>query len=190
MNTRLTSLSEIEAAVWAELTAAVRDKAHAWRTPALATVGTLDGEPVAEARTVVLREVNAEAQRFVIYGDTRSAKFEQLAQRPLGTLLFWSRDLSWQLRCRARFEVLTEGLELASRWARLRLSPAAQDYLSPLPPGAPLPDAPVDAVALPIERGHFGLLSAQVTALDWLELHADGHRRARFGAEGAAWLQP
>jgi hypothetical protein len=34
------------------------------------------------------------------------------------------------------------------------------------------------------------VLFARVDSLDWLELHRDGHRRARFDADGARWLQP
>jgi hypothetical protein len=34
------------------------------------------------------------------------------------------------------------------------------------------------------------MVNAQVEALDWLELHPDGHRRARFDATGSRWLQP
>ena len=29
-----------------------------------------------------------------------------------------------------------------------------------------------------------------VQSIDWLELHPDGHRRARLGAQERAWLQP
>jgi hypothetical protein len=29
-----------------------------------------------------------------------------------------------------------------------------------------------------------------VAAVDWLELHADGHRRAAFDDQGARWLVP
>jgi hypothetical protein len=70
------------------------------------------------------------------------------------------------------------------------MTPAAQDYLSPLPPGSPL--APGAAPPLP-ERGsreHFAVLTAEVLALDWLELHALGHRRAVFDAAGARWVTP
>ena len=52
-------------------------------------------------------------------------------------------------------------------------------------------DAPVDRYAP--ERGsreHFAVVRAEVTAIDWLELHADGHRRARFDNDGATWLTP
>jgi hypothetical protein len=29
-----------------------------------------------------------------------------------------------------------------------------------------------------------------VEAVDWLELHAEGHRRALFDAQGARWVAP
>jgi hypothetical protein len=29
-----------------------------------------------------------------------------------------------------------------------------------------------------------------VQSIDWLELHADGHRRAIFDETGARWVQP
>ena len=32
--------------------------------------------------------------------------------------------------------------------------------------------------------------AAQVQAVDWLELHAQGQRRARFDATGSAWITP
>jgi pyridoxamine 5'-phosphate oxidase len=40
------------------------------------------------------------------------------------------------------------------------------------------------------ERAHFALVEASVEEVDWLELHAQGHRRAAFDATGAHWLQP
>ena len=40
------------------------------------------------------------------------------------------------------------------------------------------------------ERAHFALIEATVDSIDWLELHAQGHRRAAFDAAGARWLQP
>jgi pyridoxamine 5'-phosphate oxidase len=94
---------------------------------------------------------------------------------------------SWQLRLRVRLEVDDRRLQASSRWARLKLTPAAQDYLSPLPPGSPLASRYEPQRA---SREHFAVVTAQVLSLDWLELHADGHRRARFGPDGAQWLQP
>jgi pyridoxamine 5'-phosphate oxidase len=34
------------------------------------------------------------------------------------------------------------------------------------------------------------VLTASVLAVDWLELHADGHRRAVFDAKGRRWVAP
>jgi hypothetical protein len=183
---RLQTLAEIEAALWRELSRAPRDKHHDWRTPVLASV---DGDG-ADARTVVLREVDPVTQTLRIFTDARSPKVAQLRAHPQGTLLAWSARLSWQLRLRVTLQVETDGLALASRWARLKLSPAAQDYLSPLAPGSALDGRAAVPAPVVHDRGHFALISAEVRAIDWLELHAEGHRRALFDAAGARWLAP
>jgi pyridoxamine 5'-phosphate oxidase len=179
---RLETLSEIEAAAWMELARAASDRSHGWRTPVLATV---DGA-AADARTVVLREVDASSHTLLFFSDSRAKKMRQSRARPEGTLVFWSPALGWQLRCAVTLQAQDTGLAVSSRWAAIKLSPAAQDYLSPLPPGAPL-DAAVPALA---QRENFAVLTAAVQSLDWLELHPDGHRRASFSSAGARWLQP
>jgi hypothetical protein len=182
---RLPSLPEIEAAVWAQLVLCAGDKRHAWRTAVLATT---DGE-VADARTVILREVVAGEKRLVVYTDQRGAKVSQLTGHPVGTLVMWSPALGWQLRCRVRMSVVSSGLAVSSRWARIQLTPAAQDYLSPTAPGSdvPMPSTTgTGTAALP----YFAVIEAVVERLDWLELHPQGHRRAVFDAQGARWLQP
>ena len=185
MATRLASLDAIAAELWQQLAAAVHDRRHAWRTPVLATT---DGT-VADARSVILREVEPTTQRLCVFSDQRSAKVAQLLSHPIGTLVMWSPALGWQLRCRVHLTLEDDGLAVSSRWARVKLSPAAQDYLSPLPPGTLL-----DAEAAPthdaLARTHFAVIDAQVLSLDWLELHPEGHRRARFDEDGARWLQP
>lgn len=184
MSDRLDSLAAIEAAVWHELAGCVANKTHPWRTPVLATI---DGDR-ADARTVVLREVDARTRQLLIYTDERAGKVHQLLNHPHGTLVMWSPALGWQLRCRVRLSLEMSGLAASSRWARIRLSPAAQDYLSPLPPGAPLQgQAPAHA---PVTRAYFAVIDATVESLDWLELHAEGHRRAVFDGRDARWVQP
>ena len=179
---RLQSLPEIEAAIWRELGLAVRQKKHAWR---LAVLATVDGD-AADARSVVLRDLEAASRTLLIYTDARSPKAHQLAACRQGMLVLWSETLGWQLRLRVALTLETAGLRVSSRWAQLKLTPAAHDYLSPLPPGSPL-DAPEPQRE---SREHFAVLAAQVQAVDWLELHAKGHRRARFDATGAAWITP
>ena len=183
MNTRIESLALIHQASWQELAQAARLREHPFRLMALATV---DAE-AADLRTVVLREVEADQHRLIFFTDARSPKVAQLRAHPAGTLLVWSQPLGWQLRLRVTLSVQADGLAVSSRWARLKMSPAAQDYLSPLPPGAPVePYQPERAT-----RAQFAVVTAQVIAMDWLELHADGHRRAKFDAAGQGlWVTP
>lgn len=188
---RLATLPEIHAAIWRELARAPLDRHHEWRTPTLATVR--DGLP--DARTVVLREVEASSGTLRVFSDSRAAKVAQLDVQPQAVLVMWSRRLSWQLRLRVVTTVHTDGLAVTSRWVRLSQSPAARDYLTPQAPGEPLtPEAATGATAPAVDRGHFAVLEAAVQQIDWLELHPEGHRRARFGgrpgAADAHWLTP
>ena len=207
---QLDTLDAVAAAVWQELGTATHDKQHAWRSPVLATASN-DG---ADARTVILREADADARVLRIYTDERAAKVAQLMSHPVGTLVMWSPALGWQVRCRVRLAVQSQGLAATSRWALVKLSPAAQDYLSPLPPGAALVDeapgaalvdeAPgaaldreplgvplaTDSVKRPAPQPHFAIIEAQVLSIDWLELKRSGHRRAVFDDQGARWVQP
>ena len=120
----------------------------------------------------------------------RSPKVAQITAHPNATLMAWCGQLGWQLRLRVALTVETSGLAVSSRWARLKLTPAAQDYLSPLPPGAPIA-AMTTHQPERASREHFAVVTAQVQAIDWLELHASGHRRALFDAAGQGrWLTP
>ena len=178
----LPTLQAIEASIWRELAAAVLEKGHAFRTAVLATRDA-DG---ADARTVVLREVDAIARELIFFSDARSPKAAQLQAHSLGTLVLWSAPLSWQLRLRVQLTLETSGLAVSSRWARLQFTAAAQDYLSHLAPGTALTEAKVERGS----REHFAVVTAQVLGLDWLELSPSGHRRASFDAQGARWLVP
>jgi hypothetical protein len=182
MSTRIDSLGLIERTLWGELALASQDRGHAWRVLALATV---QGERAA-ARNVVLREVLPQERQLLFYSDSRSHKVEQIKHHPLGTLLAWSPALSWQVRLEVSLSVVDSGLEVSSRWARVKLSRNAQDYLAALPPGTPVNRYEPERGS----REHFAVLTAQVSAIDWLELHEDGHRRARFDGQGARWLAP
>ena len=181
-NTRLARLDEIQAAVWAELAAAPHDKAHPWRVGVLATVA----DDTADARSVVLRDLDPPGRSLLIYADSCSPKAAQMAAHPRGTLVLWSPTLGWQLRLRVALSMQTSGLEVSSRWARMKMNPGAQDYLSPLPPGTRVEHPHPERGS----RGHFGVISAAINSIDWLELHADGHRRAHFDADGAHWVAP
>jgi len=149
-----------EAALWRELSQALTQRGHAWRLAALATVAD-DGS--ADARTVVLRDVDAAARQLVFFTEAGSVKVQQIDEQPLGTLLFWSRALSWQLRVKVRLSVRTHGDDVAARWATIAGTTAEGDYLAA--------DGSV----------RFAVVTAQALRLDWLALSPDGaHRSARF----------
>jgi hypothetical protein len=184
-------LARVRAAVWSLLDAATRGRDHPWRLAVLATTGP-DGP---DARTVVLRECDTAARVLTVYTDLRSPKVAQLRADPRATVVCWAPGPGWQVRLSVRAEVIDQGLDVSSRWARLRLTRAAQDYLSPLPPGQRR-EAPGHALAqaqaadAPTPHAHFGLVRLHVQAIDWLELHPAGHRRARLSETDAVWLAP
>jgi pyridoxamine 5'-phosphate oxidase len=195
MTARLQELDEIETSIWSELEncvaarprsepgeAGASEPPHEWRVAVLATVE--DGQ--ADARSLVLREVDAAERRLVFYTDARSPKVRQIEQSPQGTLIFYSRELGWQLRMQVRLAVETDGLAVSSRWAKLQTSAGARDYQSVTTPGRPL-DAPLSELGV---RGHFAMIEAMAETVDWLELHPEGHRRAVLGPHGGRWVQP
>lgn len=196
MKIHLQTPEEIRPQIWKELGRASLDRHHEWRTPVLAST---DAKGLADARTVVLRQADAVAGYFEIYTDKRSPKAAQLQAQPLATMVFWSARLSWQLRARVRFSVMTAGPHVASLWQNVKQSPAAGDYLSPNAPGAALPAAlsgapdqnqDQDPAGHPEATHGFAVLRAQVLEMDWLELSRNGHRRAQLTASTWDWLTP
>ena len=181
---------EIRLRIWQELVRATHDRHHEWRTLVLASAH-LSGAP--NARTVVLREADANLGQLRMYTDSRSDKVAELTDQPNALLLFWSKRLSWQLRVRVSAMVYVTGPQVDSAWERVRQSAAAGDYLSPFPPGSALLSAPASAAThsqASIERHHLAVVEARVEAIDWLELGRGGHRRAQLGTDIWEWLVP
>lgn len=191
MKIHLQTPEEIRQQIWKELGRASQDRHHEWRTPVLASAGA-DGLP--DARTVVLRQVDALAGQLTFYTDSRSPKVAQLQTQASAMLVFWSARLSWQLRVRVACTVITDGPEVDALWHGVKQSAAAGDYLSPLAPGAVLAQGRTIAneetsdAAMPAHC--FALLRAQVLQMDWLELSREGHRRAQLCTTTWAWLTP
>lgn len=191
MKIHLQTPEEIRPQIWKELSRASLDRHHEWRTPVLASA---DAEGLPDARTVVLRRVDAVAGQLTFYTDNRSPKVAQLQAQASAVLVFWSARLSWQLRVRVACTVITAAPEVDALWQGVQQSVAAGDYLSPLPPGAVLPPGSGMADAAkanaPAPTHSFALLRAQVLQMDWLELSRDGHRRARLSVNTWDWLTP
>jgi len=191
MSFEMVNLREIEAEIWRELHACTRDKTHAWRTPVLATT---DAVGDAQARVVVLREVDREARRLRFFTDSRSPKVAQMSTRPRGLLIMWSPALRWQLRATVVLEIRVSGSDVSSAWERLKKSGATNDYLARLPPGEAIASAADAAIAQEKTSsdvcGNLALVDASVQSIDWLELGEDAARRARFERDEACfWIQ-
>jgi pyridoxamine 5'-phosphate oxidase len=178
-------LSSLASRVWQGLARAPHDRHHDWRTPVLATQG-LGGEP--QARTVVLRQVDVASWTLTVFTDARSPKCAELSAQPAAQLVFWSARLGWQLRVPVRAVVLESGSVVSEAWTRMRQSRAAADYLSVEAP-SPLADGGEASSVSPAstDTHHFAVLQFQATEIDWLELHREGHRRARMTRVGDVW---
>ncbi len=175
---------QLHARVWQELQCASRDRLHEWRTPVLATSGLGGG---VDARTVVLRGTDGDAQTLTFCTDRRSPKVAQLRAAPLASLVFWSRQLSWQLRVQAVFSVQVSGPQVDAAWLAVSTSAtAAADYLGVDAPGALL----AEGRTAPGDRHHLAILTARVQSMDWLELSPEGHRRGLVSGSGVDWLVP
>lgn len=190
LETPLLTESEIRQRIWMELQRATQDRHHEWRTPMLATVGA---DSLPQARAVVLRHADSKLHQLQIYTDGRSPKVKELAAKPDAVLVFWSKQLSWQLRVRAVTSVQHSGPEVTAVWARVSQSAAAGDYLSACAPGDALPTGNVASAAkagLQPQPHHLAVITAQVQEMDWLELARSGHRRAVCSADRWDWRVP
>ena len=179
------------ARLWQELTRAPHDRHHEWRTPVLATQGMDHIGP--QARTVVLRHVDAPLWTLRVYTDARSPKCLELVAQPLAQLTFWSKRLNWQLRVSAQASVEFEGEQVDAAWERIRQSHASADYLSALPPGHVQSSiqASGENTADAMRAHHLAILNFKVTSMDWLALSKEGHRRVRLTPAGVfEWLVP
>jgi pyridoxamine 5'-phosphate oxidase len=184
-------LDQLVVRLWQELTRAPHDRHHEWRTPVLATQGIDQSGP--QARTVVLRHADAPLWALRVYTHARSPKCSELAAQPLAQLTFWSKRLNWQLRVSALATVEFEGEQVNAAWERVRQSHACADYLSAFPPGHVQSSIKATGgnTGEALRGHHLAVLNFKVTAMDWLALSKDGHRRARLTPAGELeWLVP
>lgn len=176
--------------VWHQLARAVHDRRSPLHTSMLATVG-VDGAP--RVRTVVLRGADAQSWRVVVHTDARSPKAEELLREPRVSLAFYDAGASAQIRIEGRATRYTGDDIAAAAWARLP-DASRRNYRTTAAPGTP---SPIPTDGLPerlfgLDDGieNFMLVEIEIDALEWLLLHPDGQRRARFTRETGSWVVP
>lgn len=185
------TLEETLSQALALLARGVADRRHAFHTPTLATIGP-DGAP--QARTLVLRGVEPAARRIRLHSDARAGKVAELRAEPRCALHFYDARAGLQMRL-AGTATVHDGSDPAAEaaWAGSREFSRMCYAIAPAPgtPVAAPPAAPDDPEA---GRDNFAVLLLRFDRLEWLDLAASGHRRARFewreGAHSATWLVP
>ncbi len=186
MKNYLQTPQEIRQQIWQQLGRATQDRHHEWRTPVLATAAD---EGLVNARTVVLRSVDASRASLDIFTDGRSPKVSEIRNQQAALFVFWSRRLQWQLRVRVTMSVQTSGSNVEALWQQVSQTAGASDYLGQAAPGAPR-RGPENTSQVSSQQCYFALLRAQVTEMDWLELGRGGPRRPRMLADTREWLTP
>jgi pyridoxamine 5'-phosphate oxidase len=185
------ALEDCRAEAFRRLARGVADRRCPFHTPTLATIGA-DGAP--ELRTLVLRGFEAGSRTLRLHTDARSGKVAELARDPRCALHLYDPAAKLQLRLAGRAAVHGEDAIADAAWAASRDFSRMCYAITPAP-GTPVdtpPPAPRDAEA---GRGVFRVLLLRFDQLEWLELAAEGHRRARFAwsADGtleSCWLVP
>lgn len=166
----------------AEVGNALTQRGDAWRIASLATV---DSAGVPQVRKVVVRAVDVEACRVLVYTDRRSGKFSELTAQPLGSLLLWCAERQQQVRMQCRASLLRD---VAAHWSQVSANHGLRDYATVMAPGATLEDELTMDLAQ--AEQNFCVLAFEVLSIDRLWLSREGHRRQRLSADGVQDICP
>lgn len=197
-------LPDLERTSWHQLHAATEQKEgqsteSGFKTMTLASC-TSRG---ADARMVVLRQVDVVHKYVWFYSDARSEKVLQLEAFPMASLLFWDATQQVQLRLTIETRLHTDDYIADDHWKTLGAS-SRKAYLSVPIPGTvqlqPYPGFPKHlADKLPSDeesetgRKNFAVIECRVLAMEYLHLSRNGHTRACFQYEPETkmvWLAP
>jgi hypothetical protein len=193
------TLADLEHDSWQQLALAAEQSQHGFNTMVVASC-TPAG---ADARTVVLRKVDANRKYVWFHTDARAAKVMQFGAFPHSTLLFWDDKRQCQLRLSAETHLHTDDYVADEHWQNLWIG-GRKTYLSEQTPGSeqarPYPGFPEHfGEDLPSEeaseagRKNFAVIECRVLAVDYLHLSRSGQTRARFQYEPESklvWLAP
>lgn len=201
---RSLALADLERDSWDKLVSATARPSDSqaesgFRTMTIAT-NTPEG---ADARTVVLRQVEPVKRYVWFHTDARADKVIQLEAFPRATLLFWDEKSQTQLRLITETRLHTDDNVADEHWKNLWVG-GRKTYLSEQVPGSeqpePYPGFPVHlGEDLPTEadseagRKNFAVIECRVLSMEYLHLGRGGQTRALFQYEPArklTWLAP
>jgi pyridoxamine 5'-phosphate oxidase len=194
------SLDDVLKQAWATLLSGVKDRKSPLHTPTLGTAG-MGG---ANIRIVILRSVVPEARTLCCHTDVRSAKVWDIKRNSNVSWLFYHAEEKVQLRLLGTATIHSRDALADARWAATGLM-SRRAYATTLAPGT---DSEIPTSGLPAflldrnptleesetGRENFAVVQCKVSAMEWLYLNSNGHRRAKFtwnnDALSASWIIP
>jgi len=194
-----TSLAQLEHDSWQQLASAPESEQDPFKLMTIATCT----DKGADARMVVLRQVDATRKYVWFHTDARSEKVIQLEAFPMATLLFWDDKKQIQLRLVIETRLHTDDYVADDQWRALWTG-SRKLYLSELKPGTeqqnPYPGFPEHfGERLPTDeeseegRKNFAVIECRVLSMEYLHLSRAGQTRAFFQYEPESklvWLAP
>lgn len=178
-------LHDLLQCIWHELSIPIGAGSNPFRLLQLATLG-VDGCP--RSRTVVLREADGEAGTLVFWIDRRSGKFQELLRNPFVALSAFDSLRNVQLRLEGRASVQFDPQRKRHIWDGLK--PQSKQLFSRFcPPGTVL-ESPEEAWAAEDEPGSdefFCIVTVTLDRIEWLDISAVHHQRARFSRLARGW---
>lgn len=185
-------LDAVKADITRRLNEAATNRNAPMHTPVVAT-----GD--ADARVMVLRAFDANAQTLRFHTDARAPKSAVVGDgAPVG-VLFYDKPEGVQIRCRGEGRIVRDGALADAAWQSSDAY-ARRCYLGEGPgagsdaPTSGLPDwaegiRPDEETLVPA-RENFAVLLVTLREIDWFSLAHDGHRRAIFDDRKGRWVAP
>lgn len=163
------------------------------------------GEKFPEIRTVIFRQQNLVAGHIYFHTDQRSQKVKELENNSNASLLGYNHQKKYQLRFRGSVRLHHQDALAKSSWEQVGVF-SRSCYLTQQAPGS-LSLSPIggsqgngessDSARSESQDGfsQFVVCDFNVVEMEWLYLHAAGHRRSRFSLNRdltwtGQWLQP
>ena len=175
---------------WARLVRGVKDRRSGFHTPVLASLGA-DGAP--QARTLVLRAADPRTRMLRFHTDWRSHKALSLRAHPRVAVHAYCPAAKIQLRLSGLGVHHAPQTEIAREAYARSQEKSKICYAQAQAPGTEM-DARDAAGVMPGGEENFSVIEITIDQMEWLYLHASGHRRALFQWRGdaltATWIAP
>lgn len=198
------TLTDLERDSWHKLISATTKQSDGQAESGFRTMTVATNTPNgADARMVVLRQVDPVHRYVWFHTDARAEKVIQLEAFPRATLLFWDEKSQIQLRLVSETRLHTDDYVADEHWENVWVG-SRKMYLSELVPGSEQPDPyagfPADlGEDLPTKadseagRKNFAVIECRVLSMEYLHLGRAGQTRALFQYEPKrklTWLAP